>query len=56
MRKFVENLYDGSTTMGKAVEALEDGLGYAQDLGTLYNKIAPRAGMPSVPEAFLKKK
>ncbi len=56
IKKFVEKLQDGTTTTGKAIGALEDGISYAQDLAALYNKIAPWAAMPSVPDVFLKKK
>jgi len=55
IKKFVEKLQDDGTTAGKAIGALEDGLGYAQDLAALYNKIAPWAGMPKVPDFLLKK-
>ncbi len=56
IKKFVEKLQDGTTTAGKAIDALEDGLGYAQDLAALYNKIGPWAEMPKVPDFLLKKK
>ncbi|HJP18915.1 MAG TPA: COR domain-containing protein [Nitrospinota bacterium] len=56
LQRFITKLGDTSTKAGKAIKAVEDGVGYAQDLAENYNKIAQWCGLPVVPDPFLKKK
>ncbi|MDX8399687.1 MAG: COR domain-containing protein [Gallionellaceae bacterium] len=49
LKDFVEQLHNAEGTLGKAVAAVDGGLGHAKKLAQLYNKIAPWAGLPSVP-------
>jgi hypothetical protein len=56
LKRFITKLGDASTRAGKAIKAVEDGVGYAQDLAENYNKIAQWCGLPNVPDPFLKKK
>lgn len=55
IESFIEKLTDGNKTVGKAVNALEGGLEQAQKLASFYNKVAPWAGLPKVPEVLLDK-
>jgi len=50
----VKKLGDTSTRIGKAIQKVEDGVGYAQDIAKNYNRIAQWCGLPVVPELFLK--
>ncbi len=53
---FIKKMEDTSTRVGKVINAMDNGVGYAQDLAGYYNKIADWCGMPHVPSIFLKKK
>ncbi len=44
------------TRVGRAIKAVEGGVGYARDIAGYYNKIAEWCGMPVVPSVFLKEK
>jgi prefoldin subunit 5 len=55
VKRFIDKLDDTSTRAGKAIKAVENGIGYAQDLAKNYNKIAQWCGLPVVPDVFLKK-
>lgn len=55
VKRFIDKLNDTTTMTGKAVKAVENGIGYAQDLAKCYNKIAQWCGIPVVPDLFLKK-
>jgi Leucine-rich repeat (LRR) protein/GTPase SAR1 family protein len=56
IKGFLNKMQDTSSTVGKAVQATEGALHIAKELAKLYNKIAPWAGCPLIPAAFLKKK
>lgn len=53
LKSFVRKLSDASTTVGKAVRAVESGVGYAQDIGRFYNGVAQWCGLPIVPTPLL---
>ncbi len=55
LKRFIDKMDDASTRAGKAIRAIENGVGYGQDLAKYYNKIAQWCGLPVVPDAFLKK-
>ena len=55
LSKFIDKLGDTGTRMGKAIQAVENGVGYAQDLAKYYNGIAQWVGLPQVPRPLLKK-
>ena len=52
---FIKKMEDTNTRVGKVVNAMDNGIGYAQDLAGYYNKIAEWCGMAQVPSLFLKK-
>ncbi len=54
LSKFIEKLGDTGTRMGQAIQAVENGVGYAQDLAKYYNGIAQWVGLPQVPRPLLK--
>jgi len=49
LKDSVEAMHNTETTLGKAVSAIEGGMKHANKLAQLYNKIAPWAGLPSLP-------
>lgn len=55
IRRFVKNLDDGNTAIGKMVKTIKNGKDIAQDLAESYNTIAQWFGLPQVPKPFLKK-
>ncbi|MFA0960580.1 hypothetical protein AB9P05_02110 [Roseivirga sp. BDSF3-8] len=55
LSRFIKKLDDTNTRVGKAIQTVEDGVGYAQDLAKHYNNIAEWCGLPQVPRLFLKK-
>ena len=54
LSKFIDKPGDTGTRMGKAIQAVENGVGYAQDLAKYYNGIAQWVGLPQVPRPLLK--
>ena len=56
LKRILEELGDGNSKLHKAVKKVKNGVGVVKDLAKGYNSIAQWAGLPQVPEPFLKKK
>gem|GEM_PF-3107211 len=54
--RFLENLNDESSKLGKALKNVKAGISIVQDVAERYNSIAEWCGMPVVPKVFLKNK
>lgn len=55
VRRFLDELQDDSTEIGKVMEKVKYGVEIAQNIGEKYNAIAEWCGMPVIPKVFLKK-
>jgi hypothetical protein len=51
--RFLTDLGDEDTKLGKAVRGVKDGVRIAQDIAKTYNGIAQWCGLPQVPRPFL---
>lgn len=54
LRRLVEGLNDGNSSIRKALESVESSFELARDLGEKYNKLADWCGMPQIPKFFFK--
>ena len=54
-RRFIQDLGDEKSSLGKTVKGLRAGVGIAQDLARTYNGVAEWCGLPQVPKPFLGK-
>lgn len=53
-RRIIEQMSDGNSKLGNALELAEQGYDVAKSLAKSYNKIASWCGLPNVPELFVK--
>ncbi|PKF90054.1 hypothetical protein CW306_00510 [Bacillus sp. BA3] len=56
INRFLEELQDDNSLLGKTVINIKYGSSIAQDIASKYNSIAEWCGFPTVPKLFLKKK
>ena len=54
LKRLVDELEDQDSGLHKAVKAVKNGIGIAQDIAKGYNAIAEWTGLPQVPKPFLK--
>ena len=54
-RRFIQDLGDEKSSLGKAVKGIKNGVRIGQELAGYYNDIAQWCGLPQVPKPFLKK-
>jgi GTPase SAR1 family protein len=55
LQRFAEKLGDENSSLCKTIKGIEKGIDIAQDIAKGYNNIAQWAGLPQVPNVFLKK-
>ena len=55
LQRFAEKLGDEKSSLCKTIKGIEKGIDIAQDIAKGYNNIAQWAGLPQVPNVFLKK-
>ncbi len=55
LQRFAEKLGDEKSSLCKTIKGIEKGINIAQDIAKGYNNIAQWAGLPQVPNVFLKK-
>lgn len=54
VKRFLEEVQDSESEIGKVVRGIKYGVGIAQDIGEKYNSIAQWCGLPVIPKVFLK--
>ena len=54
LKRFLEELQDSDSELGKVIKGIKYGVGIAQDIGDKYNSIAEWCGLPVIPKVFLK--
>lgn len=55
LKRFLEEIQDTGSELGKAVQCVKYGVGIAQEIGEKYNSIAQWCGLPVIPKIFLKR-
>lgn len=55
INRFIQEIQDEETLLGKTVKNIKHGVSIAQDLADKYNTIAEWCGIPVVPKLFMKK-
>lgn len=54
VKRFLEEVQDSESEIGKVVRGIKYGVRIAQDIGEKYNNIAEWCGLPVIPKVFLK--
>ena len=55
IKRWLHKLADENSDWHKTIKGIENGVDIAQDAAKFYNDIAQWAGLPQVPQPFLKK-